>query len=440
MYSEARNAEFIERVKSCEKYKEDYKRLMELALEGGVVYDGKMVPFTYQPLLISEKDNDAFKYIVTRTNEIIRKVVAKYLEDEEFRKLFGFSKELEALILHDPGYEIPVPIGRYDVFYNNIVDFKFCEINTDGSSAMSEDSGLASIFKESEIFKDLELDGWNFRNYELYDSWVVKSLEIYERAKGKKDKINVAIVDFKDSGTPTDFEIFKNSYIDHGANCIIANIEELVYDENKNKLILGDYEIDMVYRRAVTSEIIEKIDMVEDFIKAYYNDAFISIGSFRSQIAHNKRFFKVLHHDTADFLDGEDRLFIENHVPYTDLFDGDEMKLSEIKNDRNRYIFKPNDLRGGHGVYVGSELSDDEFDEMAKKCYNNDYIFQEYVDKKLIDFVELKDDEWVDVKRANMIGLFSYNEAFKGVYARFGVDNIIGSIREYICAPAFRYE
>ena len=137
---------------------------------------------------------------------------------------------------------------------------------------------------------------------------------------------------------------------------------------------------------------------------------------------------------------GEDRLFIENHVPYTDLFDGDEMKLSEIKNDRNRYIFKPNDLRGGHGVYVGSELSDDEFDEMAKKCYNNDYIFQEYVDKKLIDFVELKDDEWVDVKRANMIGLFSYNEAFKGVYARFGVDNIIGSIREYICAPAFRYE
>lgn len=39
-----------------------------------------------------------------------------------------------------------------------------------------------------------------------------------------------------------------------------------------------------------------------------------------------------------------------------------------------------------------------------------------------------------------MIGLFSYMESFKGIYARFGVDNIIGSVREYITAPAFKYE
>ena len=31
-------------------------------------------------------------------------------------KAFEFSKELEELILVEPGYDMPVPICRYDVF------------------------------------------------------------------------------------------------------------------------------------------------------------------------------------------------------------------------------------------------------------------------------------------------------------------------------------
>lgn len=438
MYSDKKIDEYIEFVKNGD-YVEDFKCLQDLALKNDVTYDGKIVPFTYQPLLVSKRDNDAFKFIVTRTNEIIRKITEKYLHDEKFRALFGFSKELEELILHDPLYEVPVAIGRYDVFFNSLSDFKFCEINTDGSSAMSEDSGLAEIFEESKIFKDLN---WNLKSFELYDSWAQKSLDIYDMVRGSHQGITVAIVDFKGSGTPKDFVKFKEAYEKAGLKAIIADMEDLVYDANENALTFDGQKIDMVYRRAVTSEIMEKYDQSKAFIDAYLNDAFISIGSFRSQIAHNKTFFEVLHReDVKDDMDIEDVMFIEEHIPFTAKFEGDEDFFEEIVRDRAKYIFKPNDLRGARGVFVGSEYSEDEFREKAKEVYNKDFIYQEYVEKKFVKFIELdENDDWQVVERANMLGLFSYNEAFKGIYGRFGIDNIIGSAREYIAAPAFKYE
>lgn len=71
----------------------------------------------------------------------------------------------------------------------------------------------------------------------------------------------------------------------------IADITDLKYNKDDNALMYGDTKIDMVYRRAVTSEIIEKYDETIEFINAYLNNAFVCVGSFRSQIAHNKNIF-----------------------------------------------------------------------------------------------------------------------------------------------------
>ena len=55
------------------------------------------------------------------------------MEDEKYRKLFPFSKELEELILCDSGYSQPLPIARIDLFFNeDDFSFKFCEFNADG--------------------------------------------------------------------------------------------------------------------------------------------------------------------------------------------------------------------------------------------------------------------------------------------------------------------
>ena len=56
-----------------------------------------------------------------------------------------------------------------------------------------------------------------------------------------------------------------------------------------------------------------------------------------------------------------------------------------------------------------------------------------------MEFINEVNGDFVIEKRGNMIGLFSYLEEFAGVYARMGLEDIIGSIREYICAPGIKY-
>ena len=98
------------------------------------------------PKIYDRKTIDRFSEIVDTTYGIFEKVIRNYLEDSEYRKLFPFSKELEELILLPVPYPATVPICRIDIFYNEENgDFKFCEFNTDGTSAMNENKVLDDL-------------------------------------------------------------------------------------------------------------------------------------------------------------------------------------------------------------------------------------------------------------------------------------------------------
>ncbi|MDO5716229.1 MAG: glutathionylspermidine synthase family protein [Tissierellia bacterium] len=417
-------------------YRKDFDRLQKKEVELGYLYHGKPIPFTYQPLLITETMEEEFKEIVRQTNAIIRKVTTKYLEDATYRSLFGFDERLENLILHDPLYEIPVPIGRYDIFYGGQGEFAFCEINTDGSSAMYEDWAIGELLKDSQVMQDLK--DWNFRTYDLFTPWVEKSLALYQSIRGKACR-RVAIMDFEELGTPDEFLMFKDCFEAAGVSCEIVDVRNLTFDGSH--LLHEGRIIDMVYRRMVTSEMMDRIEEVEPFLEAYLADVMVTIGSFRSQVAHNKIFFEVLHRkETMAFLNDREREFIRRHVPITGKFAGDPSLLEDVIKEKDKYIMKPLDRSAARGVYVGRELSKEEFRKRAERDFNKDYIYQEFVLPKTMDFLSLEEGEWKVIPRGNMMGLFSYMEEFAGIYARMGKEDIIGSIREYVAAPAFRID
>ena len=95
--------------------------------------------FTVPPNFIHRKIEKRFESIVDTMYQIFSKVIKAYQSDEEIRKLFGFSKELEELILLKPRYDSLIPICRVDIFYDEKTkNFWNTEFNTDGTSAMNE--------------------------------------------------------------------------------------------------------------------------------------------------------------------------------------------------------------------------------------------------------------------------------------------------------------
>ena len=60
MYSDKDLNDYLEAAMSKDEYVSDYKRLLDECVKRKFLYKGKPIPFEYQPLLISDKDEEAF--------------------------------------------------------------------------------------------------------------------------------------------------------------------------------------------------------------------------------------------------------------------------------------------------------------------------------------------------------------------------------------------
>ena len=143
-------------------------------------YDGKVVYTLQIPKIFTEKEINYFRWVVKTTYGILEKVIKEYLKNPEYRKLYPFSKELEELILVPNLYDSYLPIARFDIFFQeDDWSFKFCEINTDGTSAMNEDYVLNMALAENNAHQEM-LKKYQFASFELYDSWVKSFMDLYQ--------------------------------------------------------------------------------------------------------------------------------------------------------------------------------------------------------------------------------------------------------------------
>ena len=120
-------------------------------------YHGYFVHTLYIPKMFTE---DMAAYIEKNAlvmYGILEKVIARYRSDAAYRALFGFDERLERLILREKHYDCLLPMARIDIFFNeDDYSFKFCEFNTDGSSAMNEDREMNEAIRLTYSFGEFE--------------------------------------------------------------------------------------------------------------------------------------------------------------------------------------------------------------------------------------------------------------------------------------------
>ena len=143
-------------------------------------------------------------------------------------------------------------------------------------------------------------------------------------------------------------------------------------------------------------------------------------GAFDTQILHNKWLFRVIHLDeTKAFLTEEENKFVKEHIPATLLFAEDDIALNEVINNKNKYMIKPMDAYASKGVYApGPEYTVDEWEEVCKKLYNDNYICQEYCEQYTSLNIDIAWGDGVLKEYINMPGLYMYNGKFSGILMR----------------------
>ena len=393
---------------------------MKTALEHSqLFYNGVLDKTVHIPKVFDTETTEHFQRIVATTYGIFGKVINEYRKNGDYRKLFPFSKELEELILLPAPYEGFLPIARMDLFYHEDTgEFKFCEINTDGTAAMIRDYEIRKALINNPAHQAV-IRSFELKPFELFDTWAETFLSLYQTYPKRVDRPNVAIVDFLENATLREFEEFARRFQEAGVNCEICDIRLLKYKNGTLYSPEGN-RIDAIYRRAVTADIMSDYASVTDFLNAVREDAVFFAGAFETQLIHTKWLFYVLHHDlTKAFLTDEEYSFVKEHIPLTLELCKEYISPEEVCEKKDSFILKPMDAYASKGIYAsGREFTDKDWEKLVRELYGKGYICQEYCEQYMKDNIDFAwgDGEWHPY--INMPGLYTYNGVFRGILMR----------------------
>jgi hypothetical protein len=211
-------------------------------------------------------------------------------------------------------------------------------------------------------------------------------LRIYAKARGNGERPQIGIVDYKGLPTQREFEMFKAYFEEQGYATTIADPREV--ELRDGKLYHEDFRIDLVYRRVLTTELLEKRHECRAFIDAYKQQAAVYVNSFRTKYVHKKMLFGVLSDERHQhYFTESEREAIAQHIPWTrrveaarTTYAGREVDLLDfLREQRSNLVMKPNDDYGGHGIYIGWESSESEWETAIEHALGRDYLAQERV-------------------------------------------------------------
>jgi glutathionylspermidine synthase len=392
------------------------------------IYHGEPVVCLYMPKIFPREAYEFLQEAARQICVILNKVIARYLEDKSYRKLFPFTPELEELILCEAGYPCLLPIARLDIFFNEEdFSFKFCEFNADGASAMNENREITIAASRSDAFIEMN-KLCKLQGFELFDSWVREFAEIYSKYGKKTENPRIAIVDFMENATLNEFEEFRKAFQKAGYATEIAEIRSLKY-VNGNLQTPDGKKIDAIYRRAVTCDIMHHKDEIQPFLQAVRDNAVCLIGHFRTQIIHNKSVFKILRMpETFEFLTQTEREYVLRHIPETFSLTKELIAKIDILQNKNKWLIKPEDLYGSRGVYAGADTDIAAWKNTVNELADTGYLLQEFCPPYKSENLDFNETQRPGFKMYNNItGMFVYNGKLQGLYSRAGLTGIISS-------------
>src|SRR5712692_3275321 len=352
-----------------------------------LIFGGRRLSPYLRPHFVSEEDFARVRQVCETVWSAIEKVKDAAVVDLSLLDELGLTEIERELAQIDPGYRAVSPTARLDSFLTEDV-YSFVELNGESPAGIAYADSAFEIFEQLPVMRRFA-ETYHLRRFEGRPLMLKLLLDCYEEFLGRRpdQAPHIAIVDLKGMPTQKEFELFREYFEEQGYPSIIAAPEDLEF--SNGRLRVGNFEIDIVYRRLLVNEYLPIIKQHPALLDAYRARAICMVNSFRSKIIHKKALFAVLTDARYASLFNDDELAaIRKHVPWTrrvsagksDRY-GEEIDLLKlIREGRDRLVLKPNDDYGGHGIYIGWKMDEIGWDEAIHNALGNgDYVVQERV-------------------------------------------------------------
>ena len=418
--------EYLEYARALDGDAASRSRADAVLVDAGALYHGGPIQWAFVPKVFSGRDIAYLAWIAETMGRIMDKVTRAFVADPRVRAAFALDPAIERLATMPNAFATEIPIARVDIFLDEETgSFKFCELNTDGSSGMlvTEGATRANLVTETSA----RFAGRHrVSTFDILGSCADAVLACYREAGGVAKRPRVVAVDYAESIVAEEIEAFRPVIAARGAELSFSDIRDLRYADG----VLADATgpIDCVWRRVVISEMLGKPCPGADALMACAAEGRVPIvGGFRTWPCATKTVFAFLHGPLASELLDEDELaFVRAHVPATYLLDA-ASDLARFS-DRERWIAKPRDGYNSVGVRAGRDCDEDTWRGVLEEMAATGGTVQEYV----VPYASPNFEGGAGVGAhepvpyMNMEGLYLFNGRFAGVFTRCGRSSVIG--------------
>jgi hypothetical protein len=369
-------------------------RVLDDGLERGrLIFGGRRLTPYLRPHFVSDVDWQRVTRLSSTIWSALQKVKDAAVADEKILDELGITEIEGELVKIDPGYAQVLPTSRLDSFLTD-TSYSYVELNGESPAGIAYADSATAIFESMPVMQKFA-ETYNVTGLEGSSKMLKVLLDCYEEflgAKPEKPPV-IAIVDLKDLPTQAEFELFREYFEASGYSSVICSPEELEFDDGR--LYFSGVQIDIVYKRLLFNEYLPIMNEYPALLHAYQARSICMVNSFRSKLVHKKAIFAVLTNDRyASLFNDAELTAINAHVPWTRRFReesttvrsadggvGSTVDLVEwTRANSGKLVLKPNDDYGGHGIVIGWNVGQSEWDDAIKAALDDgDYLVQERV-------------------------------------------------------------
>lgn len=326
-----------------------------------------------RPFFLIAEDEQRVRAVAEIIAALGERVVKQSLADPRLLAQSALSPEEERLARINPRYATSSTASRLDAFLlpNSL---QFAEYNAESPAGPGYAETLADVFLALPIMERFS-QRYTVRKFPLMKLLLAALLESYREWGGSASPPVIAIVDWREVPTWSEFEIIQSHFQREGVATVLADPRDLVF--KSGKLTANGQRVDLVYRRVLINDIVARPAECAALVEAYSSGAVCVANALTCKIPHKKSFFAVLtdEQNSALFSPSE-RELIRRHIPWTRLLadtkttrDGESFGLLEyVRNHRENFVLKPNDEYGGTGVQLGWENSEAQWDAALQRA------------------------------------------------------------------------
>jgi hypothetical protein len=355
--------------------------------KNGLVFGDRPLCTVLRPRLMTVDDYGSLQRRVVPLLRAFARVHDRAMHDAAFRAQFGLLDWEETLLADDAGYATASPTSRLDFFLSpNSKSLGLTEYNAETPAGAGYGDALTEAFLDLPAMREFA------RTHDLLpvpsrQGVTGALLDAWRDFSGARTRPRIAILDWLDVPTRTEFELFQAHFHALGLQCVIDDPRHADY--RGGKLFVQGAPVDLVYKRVLISELVEQCGLDSAVIRAVRDRAVCMVNGFRCKLLHKKASLAVLSDDAnAGLFDTAERLAIAGSIPWTRVvaerittWRGAEVDLIRLIHDlREWLVLKPNDEYGGKGITLGWTVDQSTWEQAVRDALATPHIVQERVE------------------------------------------------------------